>query len=180
MSHLGRTWSVSLTGVHGELIEVEATIESGLPRVTLVGLPDAAVSEARDRCRAAVVNSEREWPNRKLTIGLYPANKPKTGTMHDLAIALAVLAADAEVPAAAIERAVVLGELSLDGRLRPLPGILPATMAAADAGFRTVWRCPLPEATTCFWRALRVLGRRCWPSGCRVCCLTCHWVTRWR
>ena len=138
MSHLGRTWSVSLTGVHGELIEVEATIESGLPRVTLVGLPDAAVSEARDRCRAAVVNSEREWPNRKLTIGLYPANKPKTGTMHDLAIALAVLAADAEVPAAAIERAVVLGELSLDGRLRPLPGILPATMAAADAGFRTV------------------------------------------
>lgn len=138
MSQLGRTWSVSLTGVHGEVIEVEATIESGLPRVTLVGLPDAAVSEARDRCRAAVVNSEREWPNRKLTIGLYPANKPKTGTMHDLAIAMAVLAADEEVPASGIERAVLLGELSLDGRLRPLPGILPATMAAAENGFRTV------------------------------------------
>nr|CAA9361607.1 MAG: MG(2+) CHELATASE FAMILY PROTEIN / ComM-related protein [uncultured Nocardioidaceae bacterium] len=138
MSRLGRTWSVSLTGVQGEVIEVEATIESGLPRVTLVGLPDAAVSEARDRCRAAVVNSDQDWPNRKLTIGLYPANKPKTGTMHDLAIAMAVLCADGEVPASGIDRAVLLGELSLDGRVRPLPGILPATMAAADAGFATV------------------------------------------
>jgi magnesium chelatase family protein len=139
MSSIGHTWSVSLTGVQGEVIEVEATIESGLPRVTLVGLPDTAVNEARDRCRAAVSNSGCDWPNRKLTVGLYPANKPKTGTMHDLAIALAVLAADDEVPAAGIRRAVVLGELSLDGRVRPLPGILPATMAAAEAGFGTVF-----------------------------------------
>ena len=84
MSSIGHTWSVSLTGVQGEVIEVEATIESGLPRVTLVGLPDTAVNEARDRCRAAVSNSGCDWPNRKLTVGLYPANKPKTGTMHDL------------------------------------------------------------------------------------------------
>ena len=139
MSSIGHTWSVSLTGVQGEVIEVEATIESGLPRVTLVGLPDTAVNEARDRCRAAVSNSGCDWPNRRLTVGLYPANKPKTGTMHDLAIALAVLAADDEVPAAGIRRAVVLGELSLDGRVRPLPGILPATLAAAEAGFGTVF-----------------------------------------
>jgi magnesium chelatase family protein len=138
MSRLGRTWSVSLTGVQGEVVEVEAAVDSGLPRVTLVGLPDTAVNEARDRCRAAIVNSDEEWPNRKLTIGLYPANKPKTGTMHDLAIALAVLAAEDAELGRGIDRAVLLGELSLDGRVRPLPGILPATLAAAEAGFGSV------------------------------------------
>ena len=127
---LARTYAVALVGVHGHLIEVEADIASGLPATILVGLPDTALREARDRIRAAIVNSGETWPNSKITVGLSPATLPKRGSGFDLAIAVAVLAAAEAVPPSALAGKMFLAELGLDGRLRPVPGVLPAVVAA--------------------------------------------------
>jgi magnesium chelatase family protein len=130
---LARTWSVALVGVCGHLIEVEADIASGLPATILVGLPDTALREARDRIRAAIVNSGEVWPNSKITVGLSPATLPKRGSGFDLAIALAILAAAEAIPADALTGKMFLAELGLDGRLHAVPGVLPAVVAAAGA-----------------------------------------------
>jgi magnesium chelatase family protein len=135
---LARTHSVALVGVEGHLVEVEADIANGLPATILVGLPDTALREARDRIRAAIVNSGRTWPKTKITIGLSPANLPKRGSGFDLAIAIAVLAADEAIPLSAPEDMVFLAELGLDGRLRPVTGVLPAVVAAAAGGMKAV------------------------------------------
>src|ERR1700761_1328619 len=127
---LARTYSVALVGVKGHLIEVEADIASGLPATILVGLPDTALREARDRIRAAIVNSGQTWPNSKITVGLSPAALPKRGAGFDLAIAVAVLGAAEAVPATALGRKMFLAELGLDGQLRPVPGVLPAVATA--------------------------------------------------
>lgn len=127
---LARTYSVALVGVQGHLIEVEADIASGLPATILVGLPDTALREARDRIRAAIVNSGENWPLSKITVGLSPASLPKRGSGFDVAIAVAILAAAEAVPAAAVAGKMFLAELGLDGRLRPVPGVLPAVVAA--------------------------------------------------
>jgi magnesium chelatase family protein len=127
---LARTFSVALVGVRGHLIEVEADIASGLPATIVVGLPDTALREARDRIRAAIVNSGETWPNSKITVGLSPATLPKRGSGFDLAIAIAILAAAEAVPAAALAGKMFLAELGLDGRLRPVTGVLPAVVAA--------------------------------------------------
>lgn len=134
---LARTYSVALVGVRGHLIEVEADIASGLPATILVGLPDTALREARDRIRAAIVNSGESWPNSKITVGLSPATLPKRGSGFDLAIAIAILAAADAVPVTALAGKMFLAELGLDGRLRPVPGVLPAVVAA-EAGVDTV------------------------------------------
>ena len=134
---LARTFSVALVGVRGHLIEVEADIASGLPATILVGLPDTALREARDRIRAAIVNSGESWPNSKITVGLSPAALPKRGSGFDLAIAVAVLAASESLPLTAPAGKMFLAELGLDGRLRPVPGVLPA-VAAAQHGVDTV------------------------------------------
>ena len=131
-------YSVALVGLEGRIVEVEADIGSGLPRTVLVGLPDSALYQARDRCRAAVSNSGQEWPMSLLTINLSPATLPKAGGHYDLAIVAAVLAAQGVFKAEELRRTVLLGELGLDGRLRPVRGILPATLAAQQAGFTRV------------------------------------------
>ena len=131
---LARTWSVGLVGVRGALVEVELDIAQGLPGVALVGLPDAVVRQSVDRVRAAVVNTGGEFPARRITIGLSPASMPKQGSGFDLALAVAVLAAAGTVPAGSIDRLVLLGELGLDGSVRPIRGVLPAVLAAARAG----------------------------------------------
>ncbi|RBY77504.1 ATP-binding protein [Blastococcus sp. TF02-09] len=135
---LARTWSVGLVGVRGALVEVELDIAQGLPGVALVGLPDAVVRQSVDRVRAAVVNTGGEFPARRITIGLSPASMPKQGSGFDLALAVAVLAAAGTVPAASIDRLVLLGELGLDGSVRPIRGVLPAVLAAARAGHEQV------------------------------------------
>src|ERR1700744_5531753 len=127
---LARTFSVALVGVTGHLIEVEADIANGLPAPILVGLPDTALREARDRIRAAIVNSGQSWPNSKITVGLSPATLPKRGSGYDLAIAIAVLAAADAVPLPALAGKMFLAELGLDGRLHPVPGVLPAVRAS--------------------------------------------------
>jgi magnesium chelatase family protein len=135
---VGRTSAVALLGLAGSLVEVEADISSNLPAFVLIGLPDAALGEARDRVRAAATNSGCALPSRKLTVNLSPAALPKHGSGFDLAIAVAALAAAGEVSAESVQGVVHIGELGLDGRLRPTTGVLPAVLAAARAGATAV------------------------------------------
>lgn len=135
---IGRTWSVSLLGLRGAVVEIEADLASGLPAFVLIGLPDAALGEAKDRVRSAATNSGCGLPARKITVNLSPAALPKHGSGFDLGIALAALAAADLVRADSISRVLHLGELGLDGRLRPVDGILPAVLSASRAGFDTV------------------------------------------
>jgi magnesium chelatase family protein len=129
---LAHTLSVALTGVTGRLIEVEVDISAGLPGLTFTGLADVSVLESRERIRAAVLNSGLDWPNRRVTVALLPADLRKFGSVYDLALAVAVLAAAGAVQPAAVAGLAWLGELGLDGRL------LPAVLAARAAGVRTV------------------------------------------
>jgi magnesium chelatase family protein len=129
---------VGLVGVTGHLVEVEADLAPGLPGVVISGLPDTALHEARDRVRAAIVNSGQRWPNRRITLNLLPATMPKYGSAFDLAIAVAVLGASGELPLAPLEGLVILGELGLDGTARPVRGVLPMVAAAARAGIDRV------------------------------------------
>lgn len=135
---IGRTYAISLLGLQGAVVEIEADISSNLPAFVLIGLPDTALGEAKDRVRSAATNAGCGLPNRKITVNLSPAALPKHGSGFDLAIALAALAAAGSVDANSIERVLHLGELGLDGRLRPINGILPAVLAARTAGFETV------------------------------------------
>ncbi|MFF0447081.1 YifB family Mg chelatase-like AAA ATPase [Streptomyces sp. NPDC004609] len=133
-----RACSVALVGVEGVVVEVQADLEPGVAAFTLVGLPDKSLVESRDRVRAAVVNSGAEWPQKKLTVGLSPASVPKSGSGFDLAVACAVLGASERIDPGAIADLVLIGELGLDGRVRPVRGVLPAVLAAAEAGYRQV------------------------------------------
>lgn len=133
-----RACSVALVGVEGVVVEVQADLEPGVAAFTLVGLPDKSLVESRDRVRAAVVNSGSEWPQKKLTVGLSPASVPKSGSGFDLAVACAVLGAAERIDPAAIADVVMIGELGLDGRVRPVRGVLPAVLAAAEAGYEQV------------------------------------------
>jgi magnesium chelatase family protein len=126
-----RTYAVTIAGVHGTVVEVEAHLSPGLPAFTLVGLPDAALVEARDRVRAAVVNSGEPWPAHRVTVSLSPAWLPKRGSSFDLALAVVVLAAAGTIPSDALGNVALLGELGLDGRVRAVRGILPSVLAAA-------------------------------------------------
>ncbi|HEY6277783.1 MAG TPA: YifB family Mg chelatase-like AAA ATPase [Streptosporangiaceae bacterium] len=135
---VARTHSIALVGVQGHPVEIETDIENGLPGLLLVGLPDTALREARDRIRAAVINSGEQWPQRRITVGLSPASLPKRGSGFDVGIAISIMAAAGTVPAAAIDGINFLGELGLDGRLRPVLGVLPAVAGAAAAGFGQV------------------------------------------
>ena len=129
---------MALVGLEGRIVEVEADIGAGLPRTVLVGLPDSALYQARDRCKAAVSNSGQEWPISLLTINLSPATLPKAGSHYDLAIVAAILAAQGIFRTTELRRTALLGELGLDGRLRPVRGVLPATLAAQQAGFTRI------------------------------------------
>lgn len=135
---LARTRSVALLGVHGHLVEIEADIASGLPGLSLIGLPDAALAEARDRIRAAIVNSGRSWPSHRITLALSPADLRKHGSGFDVALACAVLCADGVIPQEPLEGVVLIGELGLDGKVRPVRGVLPAVIAAARAGIERI------------------------------------------
>jgi magnesium chelatase family protein len=133
---LAITQSISLVGLTGHLIDIEADIGNGVPGFTLLGLPDASLSEARDRVRSAITNSSAQWPNKRITLALSPAALPKRGSSFDCAIAIALLAAAEEITLGRVDGAVVLGELTLDGRIKSVPGILPALRAAAINGIK--------------------------------------------
>jgi len=126
-----RTYTVAFEGVEARLVEVQCAISPGAPAFSLVGLPDKAVSEARERVRAALQALSIALPTRRITVNLSPADLPKEGSHFDLPIALALLAALDIIPRDQVESVVSLGELSLDGRLIQVAGALPAAMAAA-------------------------------------------------
>lgn len=130
---LGLATAVGLEGLSGYLVQVEAYLGSGLPAFVMVGLPDAAVSEARDRVRAALSNARCALPSRRITVNLSPGDKHKLGTGFDLAVAVALLVACERLPPAAAEW-VHLAELGLDGSVRPIRGVLPAVAALVGAG----------------------------------------------
>ena len=134
MSGLGRTRSVSLVGLTGHLIEVEAHLAASVPSFALVGLPDASLAESRDRVRAAIHSTGIGWPQRRITVNLSPASLPKSGSGFDLAIAVATMAGAGVIPVGTVADVVHLGELGLDGRLHPVRGVLPAVAAAVAAG----------------------------------------------
>lgn len=132
------TLAVSLIGLRGHVVEVQAHLAASVPGFSLVGLPDTALAESRDRVRAAVTSSGLAWPVRKITVNLSPAALRKQGSGYDLAIAVAVLAGAGQLPAGGLEHVVHLGELGLDGRVHPVRGVLPAVAAAVEAGYERV------------------------------------------
>ena len=135
---IGRARAIALAGLAGHVVDVEAHLAAALPGFTIVGLPDASLQESRDRVRAAVSSTGLDWPIKRITVNLSPASLPKTGSMTDLAIAVAILAAGGQVEARSAQRAVYLGELGLDGAVRPVRGVLPSVAAAVAAGLATV------------------------------------------
>ena len=135
---LARTWAVALSGVHGDLVEVEADVSSQTPEFTIIGLADKALGEAGRRVRGACTNRGLDLPKRRITVNLSPASLPKRGSGFDVAIAVAALATSMRMDAARVAQTVHIGELGLDGRLRPVPGVLPAVVAAHRAGHRRV------------------------------------------
>lgn len=132
---LGRAFSVAVRGLEGEIVEIEAYITSGLPGVHLVGLPDTALQESRDRVRAAVTNCGHDWPMSKLILALSPATLPKMGSVYDVALAAAVVSSHGKKKWPRLEKTVLLGELALDGRVRPVKGVLPAVLTAKREGW---------------------------------------------
>ncbi|HID81749.1 MAG TPA: ATP-dependent protease [Chromatiales bacterium] len=129
-------------GVHAPPVRVEVDLANGLPGISIVGLPEAAVKESKDRVRAAIKNAHFEFPARRITVSLAPADLPKEGGRFDLPIALGILAASGQIPADELNQYECLGELSLAGDLRPVRGMLPVAMAASQEGRALI----LPEA----------------------------------
>ncbi len=130
--------AATVFGLEAVHVEVEADISKGLPKFHIVGLPDAATSEARERVRSAIKNSGLKFPRPVITVNLAPASLKKHGAAYDLPIALGILVADGTIPPKALDRLLVLGELALDGRIRTTTGILPCVMMAKKRGFTGV------------------------------------------
>ncbi|HVL82225.1 MAG TPA: magnesium chelatase domain-containing protein, partial [Actinomycetota bacterium] len=130
-----------LVGVEATLVDVECDVAPGLPAFVIVGLPDASVSEARDRVRGALTHSGEPYPMQRITVNLAPSDVPKTGPQLDLALALVLLAAQGRVPADGLRDCLVLGELGLSGEVRPVRGALAAAEAARKRGLTRVV-CP--------------------------------------
>jgi magnesium chelatase family protein len=138
--------TVSLQGAFGHLIDVQTDVSPGQVGITVVGRVDMTINEAKDRCRMALLNSGLGWPStRRVTILLSPADLPKTGTHFDLAVAVSVLAASGGLPRSELQSTAFIGELTLDGGLRAVGGVLPMTLAAAERGVRRVF-VPEPQA----------------------------------
>lgn len=138
-------YSRARLGIQAPLITIEVHLSNGLPSLSVVGLPESAVRESKDRVRSAIINSQFEFPARRITINLAPADLPKQGGQFDLAIALGVLAASGQIPADQLMAHEFLGELSLNGELRSTPGSLPAAIACAKAKRQLI--CCTADAT---------------------------------
>ncbi|MBV8488979.1 MAG: magnesium chelatase, partial [Candidatus Eremiobacteraeota bacterium] len=132
---LSLSFSAGMLGIEGYVVRVEADSAPGSPSFAIIGLPDRALGEARERVRAAVINSGFMYPAGRLLVNLSPADVQKEGPAFDLAIALVLLAIDEQIDRLALQSFIALGELALDGTLRPVQGILPMVLGARNAGF---------------------------------------------
>lgn len=134
---VARTFSIALQGIIGEVVEIEVDISDGLPSYTLLGLPDSALSESRERVRSAILNVGLPWPKQRITVSMSPAWLPKSGSHFDLPIAIAILIAQDVIPRdGALDQTIFMGELGLNGDLRRVRGVLPSLLAANRANFR--------------------------------------------
>jgi len=133
MLSLARVYSRALVGVEAPLVTVETHISNGLPGLAIVGLPETAVRESRERVRSAILNANLEFPARRVTVNLAPAELPKVGGRYDLAIALSILAASDQLPAERLAKYEFLGELALGGELRGVSGVLPAAIRSRES-----------------------------------------------
>lgn len=144
---LATTLCRAAAGIAAPTVTVEVHLANGLPAFHIVGLPEKAVQESRDRVRGALLNAGFEFPARRITVNLAPADLPKEGSRFDLAIAIGILAASAQIPADRLADTELLGELALSGELRPVPGSLPVALAAQRAGHALIVpQANLPEA----------------------------------
>ena len=160
---VARAYTVAFEGIEARRVEVQCAFSPGMPSFSIVGLPDKAVSEARERVRAALNAMAIALPARKVTINMSPADLPKEGSHFDLPIALAVLAALEIIPSEEVENTLALGELSLDGSLVPVIGALPAAMAAAEDDRALI--CPKACGAEAAWvGAAKVLAAHTLPA----------------
>lgn len=137
-------------GIEAPLVTVEVHLSNGLPALSIVGLPETAVKESKDRVRSAILNSEFEFPAKRITINLAPADLPKEGGRFDLAIALGILAAAGQIPASALDDKEFVGELALSGELRPIRGVLSAAIQAQKSQHALIMpRANAEEASLC-------------------------------
>ncbi|MEN8173673.1 MAG: magnesium chelatase domain-containing protein, partial [Chloroflexota bacterium] len=145
---LARVFTCAVVGLDGVVVEVEVDTSNGLPAIIIVGLPDAAVQESRERVQAAIKNSGYYFPRKRLTINLAPAAVRKEGPAYDLPIAVGILAATEQLPPDALDNALIIGELSLDGSVRHVSGILPLAATARAQEFERVYvpEVDAPEA----------------------------------
>ena len=133
---LSKVKSYGLIGLEGYLVEVEIDINNGLPAFDIVGLPDASVKESKERVRSAIKNSGLDYPIYKIIANLAPANTKKEGSIYDLALALGLLSATSQIPVHSVDDYILLGELSLDGSLRKIDGLLPMLISARNQGYK--------------------------------------------
>ena len=157
---IAKVSSVALVGMVGYPIEVEASVSQGLPGFNIVGLPDSSVQEARERVRSAIVASGEPWPQTRITVNLSPAHLRKSGSAFDLAIAVAILIAQERIPQRGVNGVFVLGELSLDGIVQRVRGVLPAVLAAHATRARSVVVPPANAAEAALVRRIRVFPTR--------------------
>ncbi|MBD3609840.1 MAG: YifB family Mg chelatase-like AAA ATPase [Gammaproteobacteria bacterium] len=155
---LATTYSRAMHGVSAPEITIEVHLANGLPALTIVGLPEAAVKESKERVRGAIVNSQYEFPARRITVNLAPADIPKEGTRFELPIAIGLLAACGQIPSQSLDKYELLGELALSGELRPIKGVLPAAIRAREAGRALI----LPRENVA--EASRVSGLKIYPA----------------
>lgn len=170
MKKLAVALSRAELGIQAPLVRVEVHISRGLPGLSIVGMPETAVKESKDRVRAAIMNAGYDFPHHRITINLSPADIPKQGGRYDLPIAIGVLAATGQVSSEKLAATELIGELALGGELRPIRGVLPVVSAAANAGRSLV--CPINNGTeaalvqSCDCRLARHLLEVCaWLDG---------------
>jgi magnesium chelatase family protein len=135
---LSRIYSCAVIGLEGVIVEVEVDTSQGLPAMVIVGLPDAAVQESRERVQAAIKNAGLRNPRSRVTVNLAPASIRKEGPAYDLPIAVGVLVMTGQIPAQRLEKTLVIGELSLDGTVRHVRGVLPMAAVARQEGYHTI------------------------------------------
>ena len=138
---LGKINSAALRGIDGYIVSVEVDVSQGLPAFDIVGLPDNAVKESKERVRTAIKNSGFEFPVKKITVNLAPANTKKEGPAFDLPIAMGILACVDKIKADKVADSIIIGEVSLDGSVKSVDGILPMVYSAWENGFK---RCFVP------------------------------------
>ena len=162
---VSRVKAAGIEGVNGYLIDVEVDVSQGLPSFDIVGLPDAAVRESRERVRASIKNCGFDFPARRITVNMAPADKKKEGPLYDLPIFVAILAATEQLRADLRDYAFI-GELSLSGEIRPVRGVLPVVLALRDSG------ATVTAASSLYSCPAKTRRRRALPAGLKYCRLS--------